>query len=130
MEKKNFYIEPKKLMEELKSYQKTEIISNELGEMLLLLARETAKKSNLIERAYNKEDCIGNAVLRMIKYLSKIKLDHPKCNPFGYLTQICINSFKSTYNDENRQKKIKNHIRVLMYDDIYIDEIDDEYEIN
>ncbi len=105
-----YYVNPEELLSDLKHYKATGEITEELGTKFINLAERFASKLNFIEHAYNKEDCIGDAILRMVEQINMIDLDHPKCNPFAYLTQTCKNSFKAKW---NKEKKFKNVIEAM-----------------
>ena len=123
MEKKNkqYYINPKELRAELAKYKEEDIISEELGAMILKIAQRYASKPNFSGYSY-KEEFIGTAVLRMIEQLHKLDLNHPKCNPFAYLTQICHFKFIEKINKEKKYQTLKTRLKDHYYDEFERDE--------
>ena len=82
------YIEKQKLIDEIRDYKETGQMSEELGGYLIKIANNYAKKPNFSGYSY-KDEFISEAIARMCDQIYKIDLDHPKCNPFWYLTQQC-----------------------------------------
>ena len=108
-EKENFYVDPKELLKEIKSYKSTDKMSNELGIILVKIAKKFATKPCFSGYTY-KDDFIGDAVARMVEQAHKIRLDIPNSNPFSYLTQICYNCFISKINKEKKLSTIKERL--------------------
>jgi len=111
-----YYINPKELRAELQKYKDEDIISEELGAMILKIAQRYASKPNFSGYSY-REEFIGTAVLRMIEQLNKIDLEHPKCNPFAYLTQICHFKFIEKINKEKKYQTMKTRLKDHYYDE-------------
>ena len=116
-----YYIDPDDLKKELKKYRDTGTMSDELGQMFIKIATRYATKPNWREYSY-KDDFIGDAVYRMIQLIDKIDLDHPKCNPFAYLTQQAYWCFVSKINKEKKFQKIKEKLTNHFFDDLEQDE--------
>ena len=112
--KHEHYVNCKDLLEEIKLYNKTRKVSEELGVYLLKIAKRYATKPNFSGYTY-KDDFIADAVYRMVEQLDKINLNHPKCNPFSYLTQLCRNCFIAKINKEHRIQNTKENIRDTVY---------------
>lgn len=120
---KIYYVDPIELTKEIKKFKKTKVISEELGTMILKIARKYASRSNFSGYSY-KEDFISDAVHRMIEQLDKINLKHPKCNVFAYLTQMCHFKFIAKITKEKKFQDTKNRLR-----DDYFAEIENEEHI-
>lgn len=112
----NNYVSPKQLKLELIEYKKTHVISDKLGQMILDIATRYASKPNFNGYTY-KEDFVADAILRVIEQLDKIDLDHPKSNPFAYLTKICHWKFVAKINYEKRYTNTKERYQAEKYED-------------
>lgn len=122
--KHEHYVSNKDLLEEIKLYNKTKKVSEELGVFLIKIAKRYATKPNFSGYTY-KEDFIGDAVFRMVEQLDKINLKHPNCNPFSYLTQVCRNCFIAKINKEHKIQDTKENIRdTIYYEFIKIEDIE------
>ena len=74
--KENYYVDPKELVTEIRKCQRSKRVSNELGKIFLNIAYKFASKPNFSGYTY-KEDFIGDAVMRMLEQVDKVKLEHP-----------------------------------------------------
>ncbi len=72
----NFYVNPKELADEITKYKRTKIVSDALGSMFLRIAMKYATKPCFSGYSY-KDDFIGDAIVRMLEQVGKIKLGHP-----------------------------------------------------
>jgi len=111
----NYYIEPAKLRGEIQAYKDTNIMSEDLGRMLISIAKRYASKPNFSGYTY-KDDFVNDAIYRMVNQMNKINLDHPKCNPFAYLTLICHRVFVNKIYVEKKFQNIKAKYQETMYD--------------
>lgn len=116
-----YYINPEELKKDIQEYKDTNVISNELGEKLIKIARRYASKPNFSGYSY-KEDFISDAILRMVSQIDMIKLDHPKCNPFSYLTQTCYNCYIAKINKEKKYTKTKEMLKDYYFDELTANE--------
>jgi len=114
--KQQYYVNPKELRSELQYFKETDIISEKLGKMILNIAQRYSSRPNFSGYSY-KEEFVGTAVLRMIEQLAKIDLNHPKCNPFAYLTQICHFKFIEKINKEKKYQTLKTKLVDHYYDE-------------
>ena len=108
--KKVFYVDPKELKLELIEYKKNGMASEVLGEMLLKIAKRYASRPNFSGYSY-KDEFISDAVFRMVEQLDKIDLNHPKCNPFAYLTLTCHRKFISKITQQKKYEEAKNKLK-------------------
>ena len=116
--KHELYVGKRELMAELQLYNDTvdpehpELLgeaSEELGIMLIKIASRYASKPNFYGYTF-KDDMVGDAILRMLKNLGKIDLEHPRCNPFSYLTMICHNVFLAWISKSKRRETTKREV--------------------
>ena len=113
-----YYVRNKDLIPEIEKFNESGQISEELGKMILLIAKNLSNKSNFINYTW-KEDMIQEAVLTCCKYLKNFDLEKSN-NPFSYITTICGHAFVNYINKQNRHSEIKDtlfHNREAMEDD-------------
>lgn len=99
------YVRNKDLIPEIKKFNESGQISEELGSMLLLIAKNLSNKANFINYTW-KEDMIQEAVLTCCKYLKNFDLEKSN-NPFSYITTICSHAFVNYINKQKRHSTIK-----------------------
>jgi len=109
--KGKFYVQPEELTEEIRKFKNNpdEDMTDKLGAMLIKIATKYASMPNYSGYSY-KEDFIGDAILRMVQQIHKIDLDHPKCNPFFYLSITCYHVFISKITREKQFENAKNKL--------------------
>ena len=100
-----YYVRNKDLIPEIEKFAECEQISEELGAMLLLIAKNLSNKANFINYTW-KEDMIQEAVLTCCKYLKNFDLEKSK-NPFAYITTICNHAFVNYINKQKKHSEIK-----------------------
>lgn len=100
-----YYVRNKDLIPEIEKFNKTGLISEELGKMLLLIAKNLSNKANFINYTW-KDDMIQEAVLTCCKYLKNFDLEKSN-NPFAYITTICSHAFVNYINKQKRHSEIK-----------------------
>jgi DNA-directed RNA polymerase specialized sigma24 family protein len=113
------YVRNKDLIPEIEKFNETGQIGEELGRMLLLIAKNLSNKANFINYTW-KEDMIQEAVLTCCKYLKNFDLEKSK-NPFAYITTICSHAFVNYINKQKRHSTIKDtlfHNRMDMEDTV------------
>jgi len=115
-----YYIDPAELFNEITHYQNTGVLTENLGVMLIKLARRFSTRQNFTNYSY-KDEFISDAIYRMVEQIDKINLTHPKCNPFSYLTLVCHRCFIARINREHRYQNLK-----LKLKDKYFDELEAE----
>jgi DNA-directed RNA polymerase specialized sigma24 family protein len=103
--KKTYYVKNKDLLPEIRKYKATKVISDELGSMILQIARNYSNKGNFANYTW-KEDMIGDAVLTCVTYLHNFNPDKSK-NPFAYITTICHNAFLNFIKKQKKHGDIK-----------------------
>ena len=115
--RKEYYVNPSELAEEIKKFQSsdTEQMSDKLGNMLIKIATGYASRPNFNRYSY-REDFVSDAILRMIQQIDKIDLNHPKCNPFSYLTMICYHVYITKITKEKKFTETKNDLKDKYFD--------------
>jgi len=111
-EKKNkerFYVNPDRLDELIKEYYKTNILTDELAEMVAKITHNLSFAPNFVNYTY-KEEMIGDAIIKCINALKNKNVDPDKGSSFWYFSMIAYNAFR------NRIKKEKqNHATMRAY---------------
>lgn len=121
MEEKIVYINNEDLLNEILDFKKNGKMSEELGKMILSIAKNYSTLGNFAGYTWT-DDMIGEAVLTCVKYLSNFAPKKYKTpNPFAYITTICKNSFITYIKNQNKHSKIKddlyhNYSNVTNYD--------------
>jgi len=113
-----YYARNKDLIPEIEKLNETGVISDDLGRMLLLIAKNLSNKGNFINYTW-KEDMIQEAALTCCKYLKNFDLEKSR-NPFSYITTICNHAFINFINRQKKHSEIKDrcfHNREFIMDD-------------
>lgn len=116
-ENKPFYVDNMQMYEELKKYNETKHISEELGEMFLKIARKFTNKYSFSSYTY-RDELISSAVGRMVEYVSKFDVNRPNPHPFCYFTQIAYNQIITVIKKEKQQSTIKSNCRDMVWDEL------------
>jgi DNA-directed RNA polymerase specialized sigma24 family protein len=115
------YISKKEMMDELIKYNDSKVISEELGEMFLKIAKRYTSKPNFSGYSYRK-DMISEAVYRMCDQVDKFDINHPSANPFAYFTQVAHNQILLLLNKEKKHRIAKENYRQKIWEDLCHDE--------
>jgi len=100
------YINNKDLIPELEKMKlNNDKISEELGKMFYLIARNLSNKSNYISYTW-KQDMVQEAVFTCVKYIKNFNLEKSR-NPFAYITTICNHSFIAYIKKQKKHSVIK-----------------------
>ena len=94
------------LLKEVIEFRKSGLFSEELGRMILLIARNLSTKGNYNGYTW-KHDMVSEAACTCIKYLKNFDPERSH-NAFAYVTQICQNAFKAYIKIEKKHSEIKN----------------------
>ena len=97
--------------------------SNELGEMILLIAKNLSNKGNFANYTW-KDDMVSEAILTCVKYCHNYNYEKSS-NGFSYITQICRNAFINYIQKQNRHSTIKD--TCYNRKDLFIDNEQDSY---
>lgn len=81
-------------------------VSEFIGECLLQIATNMAKKYNFTHQQHIKDDMIGNAVAHAISKIDKFDPEVSN-NPFSYFTQLAYYEFLGVISSEKNQTYIK-----------------------
>lgn len=99
------YVKSCKYDEDNKFIEGSGDFSEELGEMIFLIAKNLSNKGNFANYTW-KDDMISEAILTCVKYCHNFNYKKSD-NGFGYITQICRNSFINYIQKQNRHGVIK-----------------------
>ena len=111
------YIKNEDIMPLIFEYRATGQISDDLGDALLIIARNYANKGNFHGYTW-KEDMVSEAVLTCIKYMHNFDpMRYSKPNPFAYFTSIIRNAFLNYIRKQKKHSEIKdwcyNHYEMM-----------------
>jgi DNA-directed RNA polymerase specialized sigma subunit len=99
-------VEYKTKLNEAKAQEKTKPqVSNYIGQSILLICNNLAKKPNFSGYTY-KQDMISDGVIDCIAAVDNFDPDRTN-NPFAYFTQIAWNAFIRRIQKEKKQSYIK-----------------------
>lgn len=87
-----FYIDKSEFLLLLVEYKKTGKVNNQLGEMLLLLAKQIASANNF-KNYPDIDEWMQEGVLTCLKYMHNFDPFKQDGNAFGYFSQIIIRTF-------------------------------------
>lgn len=121
--KPNHYVTKVEMLEELREYRRSGIISERLGWMFMELARRHSTKGNFLSYTY-RDDMISEAVFRMVSQIDKFNPDHPKANPFWYFSVTAKRQFLNFIKAEKKFSSMK-----ILATGRYLDEINDIIQI-
>jgi len=99
------YVTNKEILPVLSDYKESGIVSEELGQIFYLIARNLSSKGNWSGYTY-KEDMVQEAVFTCTKYIKNFDPEKSK-NPFAYITQICHNCFVAYVKKQKKHSNIK-----------------------
>lgn len=119
--KNEHYVNNKEMIEELRLYKKTGIVSEKLGVMFFKIASKYATRPNFCGYSY-KDDMVSDALSRMMDQATKFNVDHPSANPFAYFTMVVHRQFLQTLKKEKKDIEIKRLYREKIWSDLCIDE--------
>lgn len=80
-------------------------ISNKIGDCILKICTNLAKKYNFANKPY-KEEMIGDAIEQCIKYIDSFDI-HITKNPFSYFTQTAYYQYLDRIKTENKEQYVK-----------------------
>ncbi|GAG10371.1 unnamed protein product [marine sediment metagenome] len=101
------YVVNKELLAEVIQFKEDGFMSEELGNMITMIAQNLANKGNFAGYTW-KRDMIGEAVLTCVKYLKNFNPEK-STNPFAYITTICRNAFINYIRKQKRHSYIKDN---------------------
>lgn len=122
------YIDNESLLKELRIYKEKEIITEELGNMLLTLAQRYSNSGSFVSYTW-KDDMVNEAILTCLKYMYNIDTDLENSNPLSYFKITIYRSFLSYIARQKKHSKIKDicykNLNLIMDNDV---ENDDDFK--
>jgi len=112
---KIIHVKNKDLLIEIVKYKETGLFSEELGRMLLLMAKRIGDRREFRGYSYL-EDMIAESVTTVLKYVHNFNPEK-NTNAFAYVSTIIFNAFRLYLKKEKKHSKIKDKslsIRELM----------------
>ena len=122
------YLDNEEIVKELTAYKESGtiidgkfsggIVSERLGEMLQIIARNFSSKGSFASYTW-RDDMISDAVYTCVKYMHNFKEKEKNPNAFAYLTTITRNAFLNYIKKQKKHSEIKDvcHKRAHYLDD-------------
>jgi len=111
------YCSKKEMMAELIHYKETGIITEHLGKMFIDIATKLANRSSYYNYT-EKQDWIGDIILRMVEQIDKFDVTHPKANPFGYFSLLADRKMWSSIKKLKKNLNLKNELTECLIDEL------------
>jgi len=102
--KKKNYVDPEVFKNQIVTFYKTNLLTNDLGKAIHDIANRLGFMPNFINYTY-KEEMVGDAIEKMLKALWNKKYEVEKGNPFSYYTKIAFNAFCNRIKKEKRNRE-------------------------
>ena len=115
--KKEYYADPVVFKELILEYYKTDIFSEELGEMISKVSEHVGYMPNFMNYPY-KSEMISDSNFKMVKALNQKKYDPTRGNPFSYFSKICYRAFVNIIKKEHRIADATRRYQTEMYDEL------------
>lgn len=114
------YVNSREFEDEIKSYYKTDVMTDKLCESINKIANGLSYAPNFLNYSY-KEDMVGDAVVKMFSALKnkKFKID---CgfSPFSYFTTIAFHAFINRIKKEKKHHEALNEYREKVYTELML----------
>jgi DNA-directed RNA polymerase specialized sigma24 family protein len=96
-----YYIKKEILMRVIKESRAQDQLTNEAVNIFLRMAKEL---SRVLKYKFedDREDCIQEGLVSVLKYWRNFDINHPNCNPFAYFTQILKHGMAKGFKDLQR----------------------------
>lgn len=121
MSKENYYVDPEEFKTSLKKYYDTDVMTDDLAEIIKKIAYGLSYNGSFINYTY-KDDMIGDALIKMYSALKNKKYSFAAAsNPFSYFTTIAFHAFINRIKKEKRHHEAVKNYREKMYEDIMTD---------
>ena len=114
------YVNSREFEDEIRSYYKTDTMTDKLCESINKIANGLSYAPNFLNYSY-KEDMVGDAIVKMFSALKnkKFKID---CgfSPFSYFTTIAFHAFINRIKKEKKHHEAINEYRDKVYNDLML----------
>jgi hypothetical protein len=111
------YVDNKRFEQLIREYYKTDVFSEELGEMINKISEHVTYMPRFVNYTYH-PSMISDSNYKMVKALNERKFDPDKGSAFSYFTKICIHAFFFI-----TEKERKNHTTIENYQNELYDEL-------
>ena len=106
------YVDKNIMLEEIKAYKKTKIISEKLHFIFYRMCCGIANKSNFINYTW-KDDFIQDSYLKCILKIDKFNIE--KKNPFAYFSTLIYNHILTYIYKEKKEYSKKENLKNSLY---------------
>lgn len=126
--KKEHYVSPKRFLELLTEFYKTDNFVDELAESVYKIAVGLSYSPNFINYSY-KDEMIGDAIVKMIAAVKNKKFNlESTSNPFSYFTTIAYHAFINRIKKEKKYRETINDYQEQIYGELIQEE--EMYKVN
>ena len=101
---KTHYVNSDDFRDQILKYYTTNNFTDDVADSINKIANRLAFASNFINYTY-REEMVGDAILLMVKALTKRKFDPTKGSPFSYFTRIAFNAFCNRIKEEAKNSE-------------------------
>ena len=120
--KKAYYVSPKRFLQLLREFYKSDDFVDELAESTYKIAVGLSYSPNFINYSY-KDEMIGDAVVKMIAAVKNKKFNlESTSNPFSYFTTIAYHAFINRIKKEKKYRETINDYQEQIYGELARDE--------
>ena len=110
------YVDPIEMENLIREYHKTEVLQNELADMIQKIGTRLGYAQNFINYSY-KEEMIGDAIIKMMTALTRKRF---KCdsgyNPFSYFTKVAYRAFQNRIKKEKKEHDTIHRYQAEVYE--------------
>ena len=115
--KPKHYIDNNELERLIREYYRTDVFSEELGEMIHKISEHITYMPRFIQYTYH-DSMISDSNYKIVKALNERKYDPDRGSAFSYFTRICINAFFFVTEKERKGNIGTEHYQDVMYDEL------------
>jgi DNA-directed RNA polymerase specialized sigma24 family protein len=112
--KGKYYVNPVEFEKLILEYYDNEVMTEEVAEMISMIANRLAFSPNFINYTY-REEMVGDALVKMFQALTNKKFQPDKGNPFSYYTKIAFNAFCNRIKKEKKEREAVTSYQDEMY---------------
>lgn len=117
-DKEKHYVNAGEFLDALKAYYKSDVITDELAQMVNKIANGLSFAPNFINYSY-KDEMVGDAILKMFSAVKNKKFDiTTKYNPFSYFTTIAFHAFINRIKKEKKYRETVINYQESVYSDM------------
>jgi len=118
-DKSKHYVDNVELTRLISEYYKTDIFSEELGEMINRISQHVTYMPSFINYTYH-ASMISDSNYKIVKALNERKFDPSKGSAFSYFTKVCIRAFIHVIKKEKKNEITVENYQTELYDELIL----------